>query len=91
MPVKIPRLFKKAPKCDEKTMRRRQTESDKNGNRGRWHYSCRVCPRMVFDDWEGIREGNPFCDCDTWSRKQMELGEYVFRCARNECDYMENA
>jgi hypothetical protein len=38
---------------------------------------------MVFDDWEGIRDGNPLCECEEISRGQVELGcAYVFRCAR---------
>ncbi|GKZ78296.1 hypothetical protein AnigIFM56816_001854 [Aspergillus niger] len=40
---------------------------------------------MVFDDWEGIREGNPLCHCQEFSRRQIENGRvFVFRCARNE-------
>ncbi|GLA35885.1 hypothetical protein AnigIFM63309_001266 [Aspergillus niger] len=40
---------------------------------------------MVFDDWEGIREGNPLCHCQEFSRRQIESGrDFVFRCARNE-------
>ncbi|GCB18886.1 hypothetical protein AAWM_01771 [Aspergillus awamori] len=35
---------------------------------------------MVFDDWEGIREGNPLCHCQEISRRQIEGGRvFVFR------------
>ena len=45
---------------------------------------------MVFDDWEGIRDGNPLCDCSEFSREQIEHGRvFVFRCARKDCEFME--
>ncbi|KAK9622256.1 hypothetical protein V6Z98_006933 [Aspergillus fumigatus] len=84
----IPRLFSRAPLCCELRMTRRQTRDNSKGNMNRWFYSCRECHHMVFDDWEGIRDGNPLCECEEISRGQVELGcAYVFRCARGECEY----
>lgn len=49
---------------------------------------------MVFDDWEGIRDGNPLCCCNEVSRGQVEDGEdgefYNFRCAKRECKFKES-
>jgi hypothetical protein len=88
MPRAIPRLFSRAPSCCELRMTRRQTRDNSKGNRNRWFYSCGECGHMVFDDWEGIREGNPLCECGEISRGQKERGRaYVFRCARGECEY----
>jgi hypothetical protein len=71
-------------------MSRRLTRSNDNGNKDRWRYECRECNSMVFDDWEGVRDGNPLCDCQEFSRGQIESGrDFVFRCARHECDFME--
>ncbi|KAI2671418.1 hypothetical protein CBS147355_8700 [Penicillium roqueforti] len=90
MPRAIPRMFSRAPDCCGAQMSRRQTSSNYNGNRDRWRYFCRNCPRMVFDDWEGIRDGNPLCDCSEFSREQIEHGRvFVFRCARKDCEFME--
>jgi hypothetical protein len=44
---------------------------------------------MVFDDLEGVREGNPPCYCGHLSRGQFERGVYVYRCARKACDFEE--
>lgn len=83
-------MFSRAPDCCGAQMSRRQTSSNYNGNRDRWRYFCRNCPRMVFDDWEGIRDGNPLCDCSEYSREQIEHGRvFVFRCARKDCEFME--
>jgi len=49
---------------------------------------------MVWDDFEGVRVGNPLCHCDHHkiSRGQMEDWEdrrgYVFRCAREKCGFV---
>ncbi|PLB38635.1 uncharacterized protein BDW47DRAFT_104603 [Aspergillus candidus] len=88
MTEEIPRLFLHAPPCCDSNMSRRQTRKNDNGNRNRWFYECRECGDMVFDDWEGIREGNPPCECDMSSRVQREKSRaYVFRCARGYCDF----
>ncbi|CAG7935506.1 unnamed protein product [Penicillium salamii] len=88
MPREIPRLFSRAPDCCGAQMSRRQTSSNDNGNRDRWRYVCGDCRQMVFDDWEGIRDGNPLCDCLEFSRGQIERGRaFVFRCARNDCGF----
>ncbi|KAB8245617.1 hypothetical protein BDV35DRAFT_356552 [Aspergillus flavus] len=86
MPRTIPGFFSHAPLCCESRMIRRRTEDNSKGNVNRWRYTCRECDRMVFDDWEGIRDGNPSCYCGEISRGQVEKGEaYVFRCARKQC------
>ncbi|KAL2782381.1 hypothetical protein BJX66DRAFT_320880 [Aspergillus keveii] len=90
MATAIPRLFARAPQCCGHDMHRRPTRSNENGNVNRPHYRCRRCRDMVFDDWEGIREGNPLCFCEEVSRGQVESGyAFVFRCARNECEFKE--
>ncbi|KAL2784207.1 hypothetical protein BJX66DRAFT_317020 [Aspergillus keveii] len=84
----IPRLFPHAPDCCGREMPCRQTRSNDNGNRGRWYYYCTGCDNFIFDDWRGIDEGNPLCDCEEISRGQIEGGVvYVFRCARGKCDF----
>ncbi|PLN81640.1 hypothetical protein BDW42DRAFT_168316 [Aspergillus taichungensis] len=86
-----PRLFSEPPICDgcDSEMSPRQTRSNANGNRNRWFYECQGgCRGMIFDDWEGIRDGNPQCGCGMLSRVQKEQGSaYVFRCARRVCDF----
>ncbi|KAE8384284.1 hypothetical protein BDV23DRAFT_167135 [Aspergillus alliaceus] len=86
----IPRLFSHAPLCCAFRMTRRLTRNNSKGNMNRPFYTCEECSRMVFDDWEGIREENPPCDCDEISRGQVERGNvYVFRCARGRCRFKE--
>jgi hypothetical protein len=68
-------------------MAHHQTRDNSKGNINRWFYSCGECRYMVFDDWEGIRNGNPLCECGEISRGQVERVGYVFRCARGECEY----
>ncbi|OJI91291.1 hypothetical protein ASPTUDRAFT_38265 [Aspergillus tubingensis CBS 134.48] len=92
MADQVPRLFNHAPHCCDVKMDRRQTQSNSKGNIGRWYYTCVVgCRRMIFDDWEGIRDGNPLCRCRHLSRGQVERDDfYIFRCARGRCDFKEN-
>lgn len=90
MAQEIPQLFPHAPRCCELRMTRRKTQGNNNGNINRPFYSCEKCNRMVFDDLEGIRDGNPLCECGKTSRGQIERGcAYVFRCARQQCLYRE--
>ncbi|PKY02003.1 hypothetical protein P168DRAFT_292128 [Aspergillus campestris IBT 28561] len=94
MSEEIPRLFEEDPSCRNcnSIMVRNQTHGNANGNENRWFYKCRrrECRGIVFDDYEGIREGNPPCDCDEFSRVQREQGrDYVFRCARGECEFVQ--
>ncbi|RAK73777.1 uncharacterized protein BO72DRAFT_224185 [Aspergillus fijiensis CBS 313.89] len=87
-----PRLFANEPHCCGSPMLRRETRKTNNGNLHRPFYRCDDCEYMVFDDWEGIRVGNPECACmpAKISRGQIEQGKaYVFRCARGECDFKE--
>ncbi|KAE8383613.1 hypothetical protein BDV26DRAFT_251305 [Aspergillus bertholletiae] len=86
----IPHFFSRTPWCCESRMTRRQTRDNSKGNVNRWFYACRECRSMVFDDWEGIRDGNPLCHCDEISRGQVERGDaYVFRCAKGQCRFRE--
>ncbi|KAL3469920.1 hypothetical protein BJX99DRAFT_240419 [Aspergillus californicus] len=88
MANRVARLFARPPKSCGSRMVRCQTKSNRNGNRGRYFYKCnKKCRKMVFDDWEGIRKGNPRCSCGRLSRGQFERESYVFRCARKECEY----
>lgn len=71
-------------------MSRRLTSGNHNGNKDKWRYVCGNCNSMVFDDWEGVRNENPLCDCQEFSRGQIEGGRaFVFRSARGECDFKE--
>ncbi|KAL4965823.1 uncharacterized protein BDV14DRAFT_172107 [Aspergillus stella-maris] len=85
----VPPLFPRAPNCCDIQMSCRRTKSDRNGNKGRWFYECKKCDDMVFDDWEDIRHGNPLCDCQELSRRQIMDDSVVFRCARNRCKFGE--
>ncbi|RAL14310.1 uncharacterized protein BO97DRAFT_404277 [Aspergillus homomorphus CBS 101889] len=88
-----PRLFANEPLCCGFPMSRHQTYGNKNGNVNRPYYKCKDCSDMVFDDWEGIRGGNPDCACNPprISRGQIERGsDYTFRCARGRCDFKMN-
>ncbi|OQE13755.1 hypothetical protein PENSTE_c046G06093 [Penicillium steckii] len=93
MPEATPRLFSTAPDCYcGARMSRRRTNRNDNGNKNRWRYECRdrSCKKIVFDDWEGVRDENPLCDCEEFTRGQMKRdGVFVFRCARNECYFRE--
>ncbi|KAF3388468.1 hypothetical protein F1880_003415 [Penicillium rolfsii] len=71
-------------------MSRRCTSGNHNGNKNRWFYFCGECDTLVFDDWEGIRNSNPLCHCQEFSRGQFEVDRaFVFRCAKNVCHFRE--
>lgn len=84
-----PALFPSPPACSECNyeMEMAQTGSNSKGNINRWFYKCTPCGRMVFDDWEGVRDGNPPCECDEISRVQKTGHGYSFYCARAQCPF----
>ncbi|KAL4874200.1 hypothetical protein BJY04DRAFT_41878 [Aspergillus karnatakaensis] len=93
MADQIPRLFTDVPSCFgcDCRMTRRRTERNDKGNKNRPFYVCTRCDDgIIFDDWEGIRDGNPECRCGEISRGQMERGwNYVYRCAKGNCVFRE--
>lgn len=74
-------------------MAKKKSQSPVNDNKGRAYRKCvGECGWWAWDDYDGIFEDNPFCDCNIPSREEYRgRGPYIFIyvCALSQCKYKE--
>ncbi|KAI9367075.1 hypothetical protein BJX61DRAFT_530159 [Aspergillus egyptiacus] len=89
----MPLLRTNERRCCGQYMREWRCRTMRNGNRGRMYCKCLRCGKLVADDFEGWRRGNPRCYCGRRSRQQIQRrgGQrggkrvWTYRCLREKC------